>query len=337
MLGGEDADRFCRWYGITPSGNFDGKSIPNLLGTASFDREPEEMAALRERVYAYRLGRTVLHRDDKVLTAWNGLALAALARAGLALDEPRYLDAARRTAEFLASRLTAPDGRLLARWRDGDAAHPGKLDDYAFYAYGLLELYGASFDPVHLTRAAELAERLLELFFDWERGGFYPYAWDGEQLLTRTKEAYDGAMPSGNSVAALVLSRLARLTGAGRWREAAKLQLSWLAGAVGDYPAGHSFALLVFGEELWPTAELVVTAQDMPEELEAFLREMSRPDLTVLVKTPDSAGMLAALAPFVEDYLIPERGARYYLCQNGTCAQPVDTVTALRSLFVKSG
>ena len=94
------------------------------------------MDALREKVYAYRLGRTALHRDDKVLTAWNGLALAALARVGLVLDEPRYLDAARRTADFLAERLTGPDGRLLARWRDGDAAHPGKLDDYAFYAWG---------------------------------------------------------------------------------------------------------------------------------------------------------------------------------------------------------
>lgn len=333
VLGREDGDRFCRWYGIAPPGNFEGKSIPNLLGTADFDREPEGMAVLRERVYAYRLSRTALHRDDKVLTAWNGLALAALARAGLALDEPRYQHAARRTAEFLASRLTAPDGRLLARWRDGDAAHPGKLDDYAFYAYGLLELYGASFDPVYLARATELAERLLELFFDQEKGGFYPYASDGEQLLTRTKEAYDGAMPSGNSVAALVLSRLSRLTGEERWREAAKLQLSWLAGAARDYPAGHSFALLAFLEELWPAAELVAAAQDVPEELKAFLRETPCPDLTVLVKTPASAGMLAELAPFVKDYPIPERGARYYLCQNGTCAQPVDSISELEPLL----
>ncbi len=134
-------------------------------------------------------------------------------RAGLALDEPDYLDAARRTADFLDAHLTTPNGRLLARWRNGDAAHPGKLDDYAFYAYGLLELYRATFDPGYLARAVELADHLLNLFFDWEHGGFYPYASDGEQLLTRTKEAYDGAMPSGNSAAALLLSRLARLTG----------------------------------------------------------------------------------------------------------------------------
>lgn len=333
ILGKTDADRFCRWYGITPAGNFEGKSIPNLPEQPEFDREPEGMAALREKVYAYRLGRTALHRDDKVLTAWNGLALAALARAGLILDEPRYLDAARRTAQFLEEKLIGPDGRLLARWRDGDAAHPGKLDDYAFYAYGLLELYGATFDVSHLARAAGLADQLLERFFDREQGGFYPYASDGEQLLTRTKDAYDGAMPSGNSAAALVLSRLARLTGETRWREAAELQLSWLAGAAEGYPAGHSAAMLVFLEELWPSAELVVTAREVPEELLAFLRERPRAGLTVLVKTPENTQALAAIAPFTKDYPIPERGARYYLCQGGVCAQPVDSTLELEAFL----
>ena len=287
-------------------------------------------------MYAYRLSRTVLHRDDKVLTAWNGLALAALARAGLVLDEPKYLDAARRTAGFLEEKLTGPDGRLLARWRGGDAAHPGKLDDYAFYAYGLLELYSAAFDISYLVRAVELANQLLERFFDRKHGGFYPYASDGEQLLTRTKDAYDGAMPSGNSAAALVLSRLARLTGEARWQKAAELQLSWLAGAAEDHPAGHSFVMLVFLEELWPSAELVVTVREVPEELRAFLRERPRAGLTVLVKTPDNALVLTAIAPFTKDYPIPEWGARYYLCRSGACAQPVDSTLELEALLARS-
>ena len=329
-LGGVDGLRFCQWYGITPEGNFEGKSIPNLLGQSQFDQDPEDMAALREQVYAYRLSRTALHRDDKVLTAWNGLAMAALARAGLVLDEPWYLDAARQTAEFLAEKLTTSDGRLLARWRDGDAAHPGKLDDYAFLAYGLLELYSATFDASYLTRAVGLADCLLKLFFDGERGGFYPYASNGEQLLTRTKEAYDGAMPSGNSIAALVLFRLSRLTGEMRWREAADLQLSWLAGAAEGYPAGHSSAMLACLEELWPTAELVITAQKPPEELRGFLREAPRLGLTILVKTQENAGTLAALAPFTKDYPIPAQGAQYYLCQGGACAQPVDSIPELK-------
>jgi len=332
LLGPTDGGRFCQWYGITPAGNFEGKSIPNLLGQPHFDREPEEMAALRERVYAYRLKRMPLHRDDKVLTAWNGLMLAALARSGLALNEPEYLDAARRTADFLDARLTGPDGRLLARWRNGDAAHPGKLDDYAFYALGLLELYSVTFAPACLARAIELANHLLELFFDREHGGLYPYASDGEQLLTRTKEAYDGAMPSGNSAAALLFSRLARLTGEKSWRDASDLQLSWLAGAV-QYPAGHSFAMLAFLEELWPSAELVAAARETPPELSSFLRETPCPELTVLVKTPETSGALAALAPFTENYPIPEQGVRYYLCRGGSCAQPVDSIAELKSLL----
>ncbi len=335
-LGGADAEHFCRWYGITPAGNFEGKSIPNLLGQAEFDREPEGIATLRERVYDYRLGRTALHRDDKTFTVWNGLAPAALARAGMVLNEPEYLDTARQTAEFLAEKPTTSDGRLLARWRNGDAAHRGKLDDYAFYAYGLLELYGATSDVVYLVRAAGLADQLLERFFDRVHGGFYPYASDGEQLLTRTKEAYDGAMPSGNSAAALVLSRLARLTGDARWREAVDLQLSWLAGAAGNYPAGHSFAMPVFLEELWPSAELVVTARKVPEEFWALLRERPRLGSTVLVKTPESAQALAAIAPFTKDYPIPEQGARYYLCRGGTCARPVDSVSELETLLSPS-
>ena len=150
--------------------------------------------------------------------------------------------------------------------------------------------------------------------------------------MTRTKEAYDGAMPSGNSAAALVLSRLARLTGEVRWREAADLQLRWLAGAAGSYPAGHSFAMLAFWEELWPTAELVVTAREMPRELWAVLRE-AHPGLTVLVKTPEGAKTLAAAAPFTENYPVQERGAQYYLCRGKACARPVDTISELEALL----
>ena len=325
LLGPEDGEAFCRWYGVTESGNFEGRNILNLLAQERLEDEPERIRSLRERVYAYRLERTSLHRDDKVLAAWNGLMITAMARAGLALDEPRYRDAAVGAAAFLRRHLTEESGRLLARWREGQAAHPGKLDDYAFCAWGLLELYGATFQPGYLAEAQRLMECLLDRFFDGEHGGFYPYASDGEQLITRTKETYDGAMPSGNSVAALVLSRLARLTGESRWRAAAGLQLAYLAGAVRAYPAGYGFAMLAFLEELWPSAELVCAAQAVPEELTALLREASRPELTVLVKTPETAEALAELAPFTRDYPLPEAGARYYLCRNGTCAQPVDS------------
>ena len=165
LLGPEDGEAFCRWYGVTQSGNFEGRNILNLLAQERLEDEPERIRSLRERVYAYRLERTSLHRDDKVLAAWNGLMIAAMARAGLALDEPRYRDAAVGAAAFLRRHLTEESGRLLARWREGQAAHPGKLDDYAFCAWGLLELYGATFQPGYLAEAQRLMECLLEQFF----------------------------------------------------------------------------------------------------------------------------------------------------------------------------
>ena len=333
VLGSEAAERFCRRFGITEGGNFGGKSIPNLITAPDWEREPEAMAALRAKIYMYRRDRTRLHRDDKVLTAWNGLMMAAMARAGLVLDEPRYLKAGERAADFLRRRLTDGDGRLLARWRDGEAAHPGKLEDYAFCAWGLLELYGATFRVEFLEEARRLACLLLSFFFDETRGGFYPYADDGEQLITRSKESYDGAMPSGNAVAALVLSRLARLTGKPCWRQAAELQLQYLTGAIRDYPAGHSFALLTLLEELWPSAELVCTAEELPEELLTFLREKSRPGLAVLLKIPENGSRLAAVAPFAAEYPIPASGTRYYLCQGGACRNPVQTIEELRSMI----
>lgn len=324
-----EAETFCRRFGVTAKGNFEGKNIPNLIENPDWEREPEGLEALLRKVCAYRRARTALHRDDKVLTAWNGLMIAALARAGLVLDEPRYLAAAEGAASFLTQNLTDGEGRLLARWREGEAAHPGKLDDYAFAAWGLLELYAATFRTDFLGEAVRLAGLLLDLFFDGENGGFYPYASDGEQLLTRTKEVYDGAMPSGNAAAALALSRLARLTGESCWRQVADLQLAYLAGAVRDAPAGHSFTLLALLEELWPTAELVCAAREVPAELTAFLRDTPRPNLTVLVKTPESETALSALAPFTADYPIPAAGARYYLCRNGACARPAETIDEL--------
>ncbi|HWS42793.1 MAG TPA: thioredoxin domain-containing protein [Pseudoflavonifractor sp.] len=333
LLGRENAAAFCRWYGVTPEGNFEGKSIPNLITQSDIDREPEGMGTLRELVYAYRLERTRLHRDDKVLAAWNGLAIAALARAGLVLEEPRYLDAAERASKFLKQALTDSEGHLLARWREGDAAHPGKLDDYAFCACGLLELYAATLRPEHLAEAARLAGLLLDLFSDERGSGLYPYPSDAEQLITRNKETYDGAMPSGNSAAALVFSRLARLTGQGRWRSVADRQLAYLAGVMEPYPEGHSFALLALLEELWPSAELVCATQEVPEALLDFLRERPRPELSVLVKTPLTEPLLTRLAPFTADYPTPPSGVKYYLCRGQSCAQPVETIGEVRRLL----
>jgi len=335
VLGFEDAQLFCRRYGITQQGNFEGKSIPNLLAQPDIDEAPAQIGTIRERLRVYRLDRTSLHKDDKVLTAWNGLMIAAMAKAGSALNEPRYLESAARAADFIRQSLTTPEGKLLARWRDNHAAFPGKLEDYAFFCWGLLELYDATLDLQYLIDAHRLTQLLLDLFFDPDKGGFYPYASDAEQLLTRTKEVYDGAMPSGNGVAALVLSRLARLTGLPRWQEATRLQLAYLAGAISEFSVGHSFTLLSFLEELWPNAQLVCTCKEIPAPLFSLLRREARPELSVLIKTPENQDALRVLAPFTENYPIPPRGEQYFFCQNGTCSRPTCSITELQDLFKK--
>ena len=325
----DTARRFCQRFDVTSQGNFEGKSIPNLIGASDWEAEPSWGKAARERLYEYRRKGRPLATDDKVLTGWNGLMIAALARAGFLFDEPRYLEAATRAVTFIRDHLTDETGCLLARWRAGDAAHAGKLDDYAFYVWGLLELYGATFQTDYLSEACRMTEILLDGFFDSEWGGFYPYSDQGEQLITRTKEVYDGAMPSGNAVAALVLSRLARLTENERFREAKELLFRYLAGAVREYPSGHCFNLLALLEELWPTAELICADQEFPAELLSFLRREPHPNLTVLVKTPENARQLGEIATFTKAFPIPEAGTKYYLCRGGTCQSPVDSLEAL--------
>jgi len=331
VLGMEKAQTFCRWYGVSEEGNFEGSSIPCLLAAKDLELEPEEMAAIRERLRLWRLERTSLHKDDKILTAWNGLMIAALAKAGQVFREESYLAAAERATAFIGKHLVDKQGRLQVRWRDGQSAFSGKLDDYAFYCWGLLELYGATMELRYLTEAQRLAEQLLENFFDREKGGLFPYGSEDEQLITRFKETHDGAMPSGNGVAALVFSRLDRLTGKKRWREVDQLQFSYLAGAVREYPTGHSFSLLAMLEELWPSAQLICAGKEMPKELETLLRENWGGSLSVLVKTPENRQQLSALAPFTAEYPIPESGTQYYLCTNGACQMPTDSLDDIKA------
>ena len=166
------------------------------------------MKALCEKLYDYRLSRTSLHKDDKILTAWNGLMIAALAKASLLCREPAWLEAARRAQRFLENRLTDHHGRLYVRYRDGEAAGTGNLEDYACYGWALLELYQATWNADYLEKAVHIAGQMVQWFSDRERGGYYLYASDAEALLSRPRESWDGALPSGNAVAALVFSLL---------------------------------------------------------------------------------------------------------------------------------
>ncbi|MGI5891804.1 MAG: thioredoxin domain-containing protein [Bacillota bacterium] len=329
VLGKEQADLFNSWFDITENGNFEGKNIPNLLNNENFNQPNKQIEMLCNDIYIYRLRRTKLPKDDKVLTAWNALMIAAFAHAYAVLGDKRFLLAAQKAQEFIASSLTDEQGRLLVRWRDGEAIGSGNIDDYAFYAWALLELYRADFQVGYLRQAIAIAELMIKHFFDEENGGFYLYAQDSEQLIIRPKEIYDGALPSGNSVAVLVLHQLAKLTGETKWQELSQKQLQFVAANVRKYPVGYSFCLLAMMDAIYPSKELicVTAANEAPDTLRPWLNERS--NMTVLLKTAKNDQELKKLAPFSAGYQLPEKGQLYHLCQNATCSLPVSELEKL--------
>ena len=320
-LGREKGEKFCRLYDITAHGNFEGRSIPNRIEQRAEDWQAD--ASLLDTLYSYRKARTSLHRDDKILLSWNAWAIIALARAGLILEEERYTAAAQKAQRFIEENMTDKQNRLFLRYRDAEAVNAGQLEDYAVYALALLALYGTTFDAEFLTQALYRARQMTALFEDKENGGHFISAHDAELLITRPKELYDGAIPSGNSVAAMVLEQLAGLTGESEWRDAADRQHRFIAGQIGHYPPGHSFALLAMSNSLYPHRELIGTGSYLPAELTAYLRNHPAHGLSILFKSPETESSLSEAAPFTAGYPLPERGTVWYLCENGTCKVPV--------------
>lgn len=327
-LGTGKAQEVCQRLSVT-----EDASMPQLLDDpryASFRMEHEEDCKV---LATFRRRRWPLHRDEKALTSWNAMMIAAFAKADRVLGDEKYLQAARDVRQFLKNHLTAPGGRLLHCWRGGEAAVDGQLDDYAFCCWALTELYETDFDPEHLREAAELADRMLEDFLDTKSGGFYRTSHKSERLIARRKEIYDSGTPSGNAAAGLALAKLARITGEPRFFDASRKQLAWLAGAAKEYPAASSFALLAMMEELYPSKELVCVSKDRVPGWLAGVGETYR--LTAVAKTRANSQALARQIPRTVDYPIPEEGAAYYLCRSGACEAPVTDLAALRTLLLR--
>ena len=330
VLGEEDGKAFNQWFGL--SGTFTiGKVVPNLLQNDAYEERNPHMETLCHEILSYRKERNSLHKDDKVLTSWNGLMIAAFSKAYQVLGEEQYLHAAKRAEHFVTEHLTETDGRFRIRFRDGETTGIGLLEDYAFMGFGFLELYNATFDVQYLEKLIRTMKLVEKYFKDSGNGGYFLYASDGEKLLICPKEIYDGALPSGNSMLAYLFIHLEHVTGETIWAERSNRQLRFLAQNIKDYPVGYSVTLLALLEELYAYRDLVCTAsriEDM-DSLKEKMRERWCGNLAVLVKTEENKERVEKIAPFTKEYLFKKNSVLYFLCQDGACMPPVDDVEKL--------
>jgi hypothetical protein len=295
----------------------------------------DRLSRIRGRLRRARDRRVRPERDDKILADWNGLAIAALARAGRVFDVPRYVEAAARAATFVEEQLRDDRGRRQHRWRGGDAAVPALADDLAFAAWGDIELYQASYDPGWLAAAVALLEELIERY-EAPGGGFFQTAHDVDATLVRVRESADGALPSANSVAALALLHAARLTGRADLEAAARRTLGGLGGRVRASPAGHAAFLQAVQFALGPTAEVVVTGPRDDERTAEFLaplRHGFHPRVVGLRRPDDDelAEELAAVAPFTVALAGDAGAPAAFLCRDHVCERPRTDPVELQS------
>ena len=336
--GGGPADDLRLFFdacGVTPGGDFEGATILHAALDAPrlatlHDRDDEEverrLAAMRARLLEARAGRVRPGLDDKVLAAWNGLMLAALAEAARVLDDERYLAAARASAGFLLGEMRAPDGRMLRTWAGGTARLNGYLEDQAAVAAGLLQLYQTDFDPRWFAAARELADLTLA-HFAAPGGGFYDTSDDHERLLTRPRDLQDGVQPCGGSLATLVLLQLGAYTGDGRYVDAAEAALAPLQPLMASSPLGFGTWLSALDLTLAPPTEVAIAGAG-PDELLAAVRSAWRPNVLVAVGDGE-----AAAVPLLWGRGALDGRPAAYVCTGSTCEQPVTTPDALAALL----
>jgi uncharacterized protein YyaL (SSP411 family) len=343
IAGEPAAEWFSYRHGVTPHGNvqddphgeFTGKNILYQAHTVEettlhFSKTSDEishaLAAAAAKLLAARSKRVRPHLDDKVLTAWNGLMISAFAKGGAILSEPRYSAAAKRAAEFSLSRMyDAKSGVLLRRYRKGDAAIPGFLDDYALFTQALLDLYETEFDIRYLQTAVKLAEKQSELFEDKEHGGFFSTAAGDASLLMRMKDDYDGAEPSGNSVATLNLLRLAQMTDGKAFRDSAAKTLSAFASRITAMPTAAPQMLVAYEFSLSQPKQVILVGGRSEAETAAMLDMLDAtfaPHRIVMLVDEASRQTLAGYLPVIETMTRIHGKTTAYVCENYACKLP---------------
>ncbi|MCH8328054.1 MAG: thioredoxin domain-containing protein [Candidatus Marinimicrobia bacterium] len=339
LLSPDEVDFLITHLNIRDEGNFvdeatqqqPGTNILHLTGALT-DEQRRQWEPIREKLLDHRAKRVRPELDDKVLTDWNGLMIAALAQAGLAFNNSTYIEMAEKATTALLANMRQSNGRLLHRYRRGQAGIKGHLDDYAFLTWGLLNLYEATFDLDLLRVAIELMETADEHYWDADQGGFYFTADDGESLLIRNKDWYDGAIPSGNSVMAMNLLRLSHMTGKMEYAQKAAGIGRLVAGQVAQVPTSFTYLLCAVAFEAGPQFEVVLTGHRDSEDMVAMLaalRQSYHPQKVVLFRHENNPAPLADLAPFTAQQVAQGGKATAYVCQNHACKAPTTSAVEM--------
>jgi uncharacterized protein YyaL (SSP411 family) len=344
LLGEADGEIFCRMYDVGEPGNFDGKSILHPILTVDqaskfFRKEPSEIQALvanaKRRLFVEREKRIKPFRDEKIITSWNGLMLSGLAEAVKIIDNPTAIDAARETVEFIFKKLFRDDF-LLHSYKDGEAKLLGYLDDYAFLAVGLLDLYEAVFERNYLDRAIQLTDVMLREFWDERDGGFFFTGKSHEQLISRTKPIFDASIPSGNAMATQLLLRLNHFTGKNQYRASAEKILRAYYDAMESQPFGFAHMLCALDLYLQGAKEIVIVgnpAEQGVQELIAEINSIYLPNKAVQTVSPGAS--LTEISPLLEGKTALDGKPTAYVCENFTCSTPVTSASELRALLEK--
>ncbi len=358
VLGEPDGHFAAGVFNVNAAGNFAEEATGKPSGTnvLHLARPVEEMAGdlglseqdlrdrveeLRSKLFQWRETRVRPHRDDKILTDWNGLMIAALARGAQVLEYDEYAAASKKAADFILESLRTPDGGLLHRFREGQAGITACADDYAFFIWGLLELYEATFDCRYLEASLELNHDFLKYFWDHDSGGFHFTASHAEQLPARKKELYDGAVPSANSVAALNLLRISRITGNHDLEETAEALATAFAGTIRQFPSAYTQMLTALEFALATSYEVVIAGNPGAEDVKDLLRALRRPFLpnkvVILRPTGVADPEITKFAKYSESHTALDGKATAYVCRNFNCSLPTtDPHRMLEVLGVKN-
>ena len=330
-LGPDRAEIFANAYDVTPNGNWEGNTILNRTphGLGFSEEEADVLSECRQILFDVREQRIKPGRDEKILTSWNGLMIAAMAFGTRVLDDSRYADAAEQSAAFLLDSVRDEQGNLLHSYKDGRARFNAYLDDYACLIDGLVELYQTTFNNRWIEAAVDLAERMQDQFADAEKAGFFYTSRDHEELIVRQKDSQDNATPSGNAMAATALLKLSRLTGRSEWEDIATRTLEMLARQMMYAPSASGQSLIALDFLSGPTHECVLFA----DSVESYLRELHQrfaPNkVVVAVSSPEAYSDV--IGPLVEGKTPIENESTLYVCQHGACDQPVAGDAAVRN------